>query len=138
MDCHGINGSIGLFKGTMIIRGGGLPSSQTRDVPYAQISEVFVQRKSVVPFGVVIVITVILGLLAEYNGLWFIPELPQLEPFMAPISLGIAAFCAVPMILRVFFVNVLVRYGESSLNLRLVPAGSGRRLARRFRELSSG
>ena len=136
VSCRGINGSVTLSKGKMKVSGAGLPQSQTREIPYSQVSAVFVQRKSVVPYAGVLVLAVIVGLLAQYNALWFVPNLSEMDRFIAPISFGVAGLCAVRVMLRVLFVNVLVRYKEGSLHLRLVPLRSGKRLGRRFRELS--
>ena len=136
VNCRGINGSLSLSKGKIKVKGAGLPPSQSPEIPYGLVSAVFVQRKSVVPFATVLVLAVIVGLLAQYNALWFIPHIAEMDPLIAPISFGVAILCAVPTILRVLFVNVLVRYEGGSLHLRLVPIRSGKRLGRRFRELS--
>jgi hypothetical protein len=137
INCRGMNGSLSLSKGKMKVRGAGLPPSQSADISYSQVSAFFVQRKSVVPFATLLILATIVGLLAQYNTLWFlIPNLPEMDRFIAPISFGVAVLCAIPTILRLLFVNVLVRYKGGSLHLRFVPLRSGKRLGRRFRELS--
>jgi hypothetical protein len=136
VHCRGINGSVHLFKGKMLVGEGGL--SGTREIPYHEVSAVVVQRKSVVPFAALTILATIVWLLTEYNALGFIVNLTGIDVLVAPISLAVAILCLILTFLRIFFVNLLIRYAAGSLSLRLVPFRAAKRLAQRFSEVSAG
>jgi hypothetical protein len=138
VSCRGINGSIKLSKDKMQLIRGGLGSAESLEVAYTEVLAVVVQRKSVVPFATLTVLAFALALIAKYNVLWFVIDLSRTGIFITMIGLGIAILSAVPTLLRLMFVNVLVRSGRGPLTVRLVPIRSARRLARRFSEVSAG
>jgi hypothetical protein len=138
VSCRGINGSIKLSKGKMHLIGGGLGSAQSHEVSYSDVSAVVVQRKSVVPFATLTILAFALALIAKYNALWFVIDLSRIGVFITWIGLTIAILSAVPAILRLMFVNVLIRSKGGPLTVRLVPGRSAKRLARRFSEMSTG
>jgi hypothetical protein len=138
ISCRGINGSIKLSKDKMQLIGGGFGSAQSHEVAYSDVLAVVVQRKSVVPFATVTILAFALALIAKYNALWFVIDLGRTGIFITSIGLAIAILSAVPAILRLMFVNVLVRSSEGPLTLRLVPIRSAKCLARRFSEMSTG
>lgn len=140
VKCRGVNGSIYLRENRMQIMGGGFGSTQPRDIPFNEVSAVVVERKSVVPFATVLVLTVVVIVVAEYNMVWFIVDLSRYEALITSGAILSVAVCAVMILLRTMFVNVLVRStGEGAAStLRLVPIHCAKRLARRFREMSTG
>jgi hypothetical protein len=138
VSCRGINGSIKLSKDKMQLIGGGLGSAQCHEVSYSDVLAVVVERKSIVPFATLAILAFVLALIAKYNALWFVIDLSRTEIFITSIGLGIAILCAIPTILRLMFVNVLVRSSRGPLAVRLVPIRSAKRLARRFSEMSAG
>ncbi|HXZ89874.1 MAG TPA: hypothetical protein VEG61_02325 [Candidatus Dormibacteraeota bacterium] len=140
IDCRGVNGSISLSKDKMVSRSEGFGSVQFREMPLNKITAVVVERKSVIPFATLTILATAVTVSAWYNALWFLINLTELD--ILTITSGgliVAVVCAVPMMFRLLFVNVLVRSeGEpDALMVRLVPVHQAKRLARRFRELSS-
>jgi len=136
--CRGINGSIKLSTDTMQLIGGALGSTELHEVPYSDVSAVVVQRKSVIPFATLSILASALALIAKYNALWFVIDLSRAGIYLTPVGLGIAVLSAVSTLLRLMFVNVLVRFSGGPLTLRLVTVRSAKRLARRFSEMSTG
>lgn len=140
IDCRGVNGSINLSQDKMVIRSEGFGSVQFREMALDKITAVVVERKGVIPFATLTIIATILTVLAWYNSLWFLINLTQPD-ILIITSCGLAAavVCAIPMMFRLLFVNVLVRSeGEpNALIIRFVLVRQAKRLARRFRELSS-
>jgi len=138
VSCRGINGSINLSKDKLTIIGVGLGSAQPHDVKFNDVSSVIVERKSVVPFTTMMVLTIIVLMIAKYNLLWFIINLYGAERFITPTALVIAILCGISSVLRLVFVNVTVRSRRGPLTVRLVPSRPAKRLARRFSEVSAG
>jgi hypothetical protein len=124
----------------MLIRNGGFSSAQLREIALSKILAVVVERKSVVPFVTFTILAGVATILARYNVLWFLIDLTT-DQIRVITSAGVAATvsCAIPMVLRLLFVNVLVRpEGEpKALKVRLVAVRPAKRLAKRFRELST-
>ena len=140
VKCRGVNGSINLRADRMQITGGEFGSTQPRDIPFDDVSAIVVERKSVVPFATVLVLTVVVIVVAEYNLVWFLVDLSRYEDLITSGGILIVAVCAIMILLRMAFVNVSVRSTEqpAASTLRLVPIHCAKRLARRFRELSTG
>ena len=137
VSCRGINGSIRLSKDKIqLIRGFG--STQCHEVSYGDVSAVVVDRKSVVPFAALTILAFVLALVAKYNAVWFVMDLSRTGIFITWIGLGIATLCAIPTILRLIFVNIIIRSNDGPLTVRLVPIRPAKRLARRFSEMSAG
>ena len=140
IGCRGVNGSISLSKDKMVIRSEGFDSVQFRELLLNKITAVVVERKSVIPFATLTILATAVTVSAWYNAVWFLINLTQQDILIiASGGLIVAIVCAVPMMLRLLFVNVLVRSeGEANaLIVRLVSVRQAKRLARRFRELSS-
>ena len=124
----------------MVIRSEGFDSVQFRELLLNKITAVVVERKSVIPFATLTILATAVTVSAWYNAVWFLINLTQQDILIiASGGLIVAILCAVPMMLRLLFVNVLVRSeGEANaLIVRLVSVRQAKRLARRFRELSS-
>ena len=140
IGCRGVNGSISLSKDKMVIRSEGFGSVEFREVALNKVTAVVVERKSVIPFATLTILASMVTVSAWYNALWFLINLTEQGILMITSGgLSVAVVCAVPMMFRLLFVNVLVRSeGEpNALIVRLVPVRQAKRLARRFRELSS-
>jgi hypothetical protein len=124
----------------MVIRSEGFGSVEFREVALNKVTAVVVERKSVIPFATLTILASMVTVSAWYNALWFLINLTEQGILMITSGgLSVAVVCAVPMMFRLLFVNVLVRSeGEpNALIVRLVPVRQAKRLARRFRELSS-
>jgi hypothetical protein len=134
VGCRGINGSLSISGDKMKISGVG--GAQSHDVPFSQVSSVVVERKSVVPFATSIILAFVVVMLVRYNAFWFVIDLSRIEVVVTWIGLGIIIVCAIPTVLRAFFVNVSVRSSAAPLKVRLVPTRSAKRLAGRFSEIS--
>ena len=140
-SCHGVNGSIALYSDKMVLRHGGPASTHNHEIPLAQIHAVLIERKSVIPFSTVTVIAAAATVLAKYNPVWFLVNLPDKESTLVSLgALSIAIVFAIPAVLRSMFVNLSVRSEAEPVLVRLgfVPVRPARRLAKRFRELSEG
>jgi len=140
IGCRGVNGSISLSKDKMVIRSEGFGSVEFREVALNKVTAVVVERKSVIPFATLTILASMVTVSAWYNALWFLINLTEQGILMITSGgLSVAVLCAVPMMFRLLFVNVLVRSeGEpNALIVRLVPVRQAKRLAKRFRELSS-
>ena len=138
VTCRGINGSISLSRDKVQVVGLGLSSTQSPELAYSDVSAVFFQRKSVVPFATVTILTVLIVLVSKYNLIWFVINLNPVSVFIVWSGIGIATLCAVVTLLRILFVNVLMRSSRGPFVVRLVPIHSAKRLARRFSEISAG
>jgi hypothetical protein len=124
----------------MVIRSEGFGSVEFREVALNKVTAVVVERKSVIPFATLTILASMVTVSAWYNALWFLINLTEQGILMITSGgLSVAVLCAVPMMFRLLFVNVLVRSeGEpNALIVRLVPVRQAKRLAKRFRELSS-
>ena len=137
VTCRGVNGSISLSRDAIQLNDAG-PSSQPHRIAYHDISAVIVQRKSVVPFATLAILTTVVALIAKFNLIWFIVDLNRVGFVISSVGFGVGLICAVVAGLRLLFVNVLVRHSEGPVVVRLVPARSARRLAEKFSELSAG
>jgi hypothetical protein len=137
VSCRGVNGSISLSKDKMTVIGVGLGVAQPHDIRFSDVHSVVVERKSVVPFATVMILAIIVLVVANYNLLWFIINLYATQWFIAPMALAIAILCAILAVLRLMFVNVIVRSRSGPFVVRLVPSRSAKRLARRFSEISA-
>ena len=137
-SCRGINGSISLSRDKVQVVGLGLSSSQSPELAYGDVSAVFVQRKSVVPFATLTILTVLVVLVSKYNLIWFVVDLNPFSAFIVWSGIGVGTLCAAVTLTRILFVNVLMRSSRGPFVVRLVPIHSAKRLARRFSEISAG
>jgi hypothetical protein len=116
-------------------------NSKSYELPVERIRAVIVERKSVIPSATVTALTAVVAVLAKYNAFWFLVNFtPENAGRVSVIGLLASIVCAIPTISRALFVNVSIAWdGEPAFfHVRFVPAYLGRRLARRFQELSSG
>ena len=110
------------------------------DVPMDRIKSIVVERKSVVPFAALTILSALTTLLVGYGPL---PYLINLGPENMGRSTMIGALAcmifALPSISRLLFVNVYVSWdtAPSSLLIRFVTSHSGKRLADTFLEMSN-
>lgn len=139
MKCRGANCSIILYPDGMVINEGVL-SGRSYKLPLERVTSVIVERKSVVPFATVAVIAAIFTLVTKYNAFWFLVNLtPDNAGKLSTLGILGGIFFAVPALTRALFVNVNVTWSgqPASFHLGFVSAKMGRRLARRFQELSA-
>ena len=140
IKCRGANCSIVLYRDGMVINEGVL-SGRSYRLPLERVTSVIVERKSVVPFATGTIIAAIFTLVTKYNALWFLVNLTTNRAGELS-SLGVLAciIFAVPTLTRSLFVNVNVTWSgqPASFHLGFVSVKMGRRLARRFQELSAG
>jgi hypothetical protein len=125
----------------MIIDESGWGTAKSHELPITSIRSVIVERKSVIPFATIALLAAIVAVIVKYNALWFLVNLnPETETRLSMAAIAVCATSIIPMFSRAIFVNVVISWqGEpSSFRLRFIPTRSGRRLARRFREVSVG
>ena len=134
-------GAITLYRDRMIIDESGLGTVKSYELPVNKIRSVIVQRKSIIPFAVITVVAAIVAVIVKYNALWFLVNLePQTRAQLSMASIAVCAVSMIPTVSRAFFVNVVISWqGEPArFRLRFIPSRAGRRLARRFLEVSTG
>jgi len=140
LTCRGGKYLISLHADRLVIKGTGWTKAKTYELPLGRVRSVIVERKSVIPFATATLLAAIIALLSKYNALWFLINLTLEErgQFSA-VALLASVVSAIPTITRALFVNMTVRWdGEPScFHLRFVLSSGGRRLARRFQELSA-
>ena len=137
--CRGGKYVISLHADRMVIKGTGWKNTKTYELPLGRVMSVIVERKSVIPFATATLLAAIIAVLSKYNALWFLINLTLEERGQfSMIALLVSILSAIPTIMRALFVNMTVRWdGEPScFHLRFVLSSGGRRLARRFHELS--
>jgi hypothetical protein len=141
LKCRGGIGTIILYADRMIIDESSWRIITSHELPIKRIKSVIVERKSVIPFATITVLAAIATVIVKYNALWFLVNLEsQTTAWMSMAALAICVVLAIPTLLRAIFVNVAVTWDgkPSSFRVRFVPIHMGRRLARRFREVSAG
>jgi len=139
--CAGLNYAITLdcFLERVIIRQT-LWRPGRYEVSFDQIRALVIERRSIVPFAALTILSAITTMLIGYGPL---PSLIHLTPENMSRSTMIgAAACilfALPSVSRLLFVNVAVSWERPphSLLVRLVPSHSGKRLASMFMEMSN-
>ena len=141
VKCRGLNGSIRIFPDKLIVKRIGLRSVAV-EIKFADVSSVVVERKSMIPFMTLTILTTVALLVVRFNLLWFVLSLYSVQILIIPIApliaLAIAMFCVIPTLARSVFVNVLVRSKVGTSTLYLVPIRSAKMLARKFSEISLG
>jgi len=139
-NCRGLNGFINLYRNRMVLESKGWTNSASYELPIERIRAVVVERKSVIPSATLTVLAAAVTLLAKYNALWFLVNLtPENIGKVSSVALLIAVVCAIPTLLRTFFVNVSVTWDGKPATFRVgfVPVRSAKRLAKHFQELST-
>lgn len=141
MKCRGGFGTITLYSDRMIIDEASWRIVKSYDLPIMRVHSVIVERRSVIPFATIMVLSTVITILFKYNAFWFFVNLNTgTEESLSLVGFAVTVISAIPALLRSLFVNVQVKWGgdPSSFRLRLVPSRVGRRLANRFQELSEG
>lgn len=139
-SCRGANLSVTLYANKMIIHDVGWTNPKSYELPVKRIRSVIVDRKSLIPFATITILAAIATVIAKYNALWFLINLtPENIGTMSTIGFLASVVFAIPTLSRAAFVNVSITWDgkPASFRMRLVPAHLGRRLARRFQELSA-
>jgi hypothetical protein len=138
--CRGANCSITLDPDKIILNVK-LTGSNSYELPINRIRAVIIERKSVVPFATLTMLTAIGAAIAKYNALWFLVNLtPDTAGRIGAVLAAASIILVIPTLWRALFVNIAISWDgqPSTFRIRFVSAHRGRRLARRFRELSSG
>ena len=138
-NCAGVNCSVTLHDEGMTLATRRWGKSRSHELPLKRIESVIVQRKSVVPFAVLAVISGIVAFVAQFNLVWFL--FPLDPPFNSVVSIPAfiaAVFSAISAVSRALFVNVRISWDgkPKSFLVRFVLARSGVRLARRFQRMT--
>lgn len=140
-SCHGTNYSLALYKSKIVIKGISWRDQKSYEFPITRLKMLFIQRKSVVPFASFTLLSAIVALIARYNALRFLVDLaPEYRALLSIGAILVSVLSAIPLMARGLFVNVLVGLDEepTSYKIRFVPGRSGKRLVRRFEEISQG
>ncbi len=139
--CTGWNYAITLDSGAeRVIMRRTVGRTRRYEVSMDRIKSIVIERKSVVPFAALTILSALTTLLIGYGPL---PFLISLSPENVARSTMIGALAcmifALPSISRLLFVNVYVSWdtNPSSLLIRFVPSHSGKRLADTFLEMSN-
>ena len=133
--------AITLYRDRLILSEFGWRAAKSHELPIKRIRAVVVERKSVIPFASIVVLAAIATVVIKYDLLGFLVGLDaQSASWLSIPALAVCVSCAIPILSRAIFVNVTVTWdGEPpSLRVRFIPAYLGRRLARRFQEVSIG
>jgi hypothetical protein len=134
--CNGGNYSIILDSGHLILQQKGWRFGLSQKISLRDVRSVIVERKSVMPFATMTVLSMIGAVALQYNVFWFVINLSPEHRFTVVAILAALLF-AVPTVSRAFFVNVIISSARNGLwRVRFVPTRSGKRLAIRFRDLS--
>ena len=137
--CHGANYSITLDPDKMTL-GATWTGSNSYQLPIDRIRAVIVERRSVMPFATLTMLAAIGAMLAKYNAFWFLVNLtPSTAGRMGALLAVGSILLAIPTLSRAIFVNIAISWDgqPSTFRIRFVSAHRGKRLARRFQELSS-
>ena len=137
--CQGANYSITLDPDKITL-GVKWTGSNSYQLPINRIKALIIERKSVMPFATLTMLTAIGAMIAKYNALWFLVNLtPSTAERIAVVLAASSIILAVPTLSRALFVNIVISWDgqPSNFRIRFVSARRGKRLAKRFRELSS-
>lgn len=137
--CAGLNGSISLYRDRMVINSKAVGVSKTYQLPINRIRTVMVERKSIIPFVTLMILSAALAAVIKYNGLWFVINFPAaVAGFLSSVALLTSIICAVLVLVRILFVSVTITWDGDPTSFRVgyVPIRPGKRLARRFQESS--
>jgi hypothetical protein len=140
-NCSGVNGSIKLYPGRLVVDSKELGGSKSHELPLNRITAVVVERKSVVPFAIITILAAAAAVLTRYNALWFLINLTRDNVVVvSSAALAAAIICAIPTVIRAFFVSVSITWdGEPpSFRVSFVPLRRGKRLAKQFQDLTMG
>jgi hypothetical protein len=132
-------GSINLYNDRMVINSKEWGVSKSYQLPINRIRSVVVDRKSVIPFATLTLITAATMLIARYNVLWFLVNLtPQNAQTVSSYALLVSVVSAIPMLIRILFVSVSITWDGNPTSFRVgfVLVHPGKRLVQKFQELS--
>ena len=134
--CNGGNYSILLQSDWMILRSKAWPKGSLHKIPLRDIRSVIVERKSVMPFATLSVMSMIAAVAFRFNAFWFVVDLSPNSRIKVLANLAVLILAA-PTLSRVLFVNVVISSKTNeSWRIRFVSTRSGKRLVTRFHELS--
>jgi hypothetical protein len=134
--CNGGNYSILLQSDWMILRPKAWLKRSMHKIPLRDIRSVIVERKSVIPFATLTVISIIAAIVLRFNAFWFVVDLSPNSRIKVLANLAVLILVA-PTLLRLLFVNVVISsITNESWRIRLVSTRSGKRLVTKFHELS--
>jgi len=134
--CNGGNYSILLQSDWVILRPKAWPKRSLHKIPLRDIRSVIVERKSVMPFATLTVISTIAAIALRFNAFWFVMDLSPNSRIKVLANLAVLILVA-PTLLRLLFVNVVISsITLESWRIRFVSARSGKRLVTKFHELS--
>ena len=137
-NCNGLVGSIKLYNDRMVIASKEWGISKSYQLPIERIKSVVVERKSVVPFATLTLLSAIVAVIGRYNALWFVVNLSaQNAEGVSSTALFITILCAIPTVFRMLFVRVSITWDGDPTSFRVgfVPVRPGKRLAQKFQQL---
>jgi hypothetical protein len=137
--CDGGNYTISMDSQNVVLRQKRRMNKLEDRIPLNSINSVMVQRKSLMPFVTMALLTAVVGTIVRYNSFWFLVDLtPDISTKGSVIAFIIALSFSVSALSRSLFVNVVITSTDSETWIvRFVTAKSGRRLALKFHELTA-
>lgn len=123
---HGGNYSILLEPEYLLLQASWKRRSQQK-IPLRDIRSVVVERKSVVPFAAITLLSLICTIVLKYTAFWFLLDFNSDNKFSAAALLAVLVFAA-PTLSRIIFVNVTISTSTHSWRVRFVPALDGKKL----------
>ena len=139
--CRGLNYFVALNSEALSLRRTGWRSPKSHELPLKRVKAVIIQRKSIVSFAAFTIISAITVVVTKLDLLWFLINLSTNEQTILSSGALLATILfAVPTATRAVFVDVIIAAEgrPNSFLVRLVPAGQGKILSRRFRRWSTG
>jgi hypothetical protein len=140
-NCSGVTGSIKLYPSKIVIDRKEWGGSKSHELPLKRITAVVVERKSVMPFATLTILAAAAAVLTRYNALWFLVNLTRDNLVMvSSAALAAAVICAIPTVLRTFFVSVSITWDGDppSFRVSFVSIRRGKRLAKQFQDFTMG
>jgi hypothetical protein len=137
-NCSGLVGSIKLYNDRMVIVSKEWGISKSYQLPIERIKSVVVERKSIVPFATIALLSAIAAVIGRYNALWFLVNLsPENAQVVSSTALLVTALCTIPTFFRGLFVSVSITWDGDPTSFRVgfVPVRPGKRLAHKFQQL---
>lgn len=114
--------------------------SKSYELPIERITSVVVERKNVVPFATLTLLSAIVTVVGRYNALWFLVNLSfKNSQMLSATAFFITVLLATPTVFRVLFVRVSITWDGDPTTFRVgfVPVRPGKRLAQKFQELAT-
>jgi hypothetical protein len=139
-NCNGLVGSIKLYNDRIVIASKEWGISKSYLLPIERIKSIVVERKSVVPFATLTLLSAIAAIISRYNALWFLVNLsPDNARLVSSTAFVITVLFAIPTLFRVLFVRVSITWDgdPTSFHVGFVPVRPGKRLAQKFQQLAA-